>query len=152
MLVDDLVTQGAAEPYRMFTSRAEHRLLLREDNADERLTPSGRALGLVSDERWAFFERKRAAIAQETARFETRRIRVADADTTWCARVLGGEALSRDLTAMELLRRPGVGYDDVLALIGPAAVDGGAGDKVADDDRLAPQLHTALEVLSLIHI
>jgi tRNA uridine 5-carboxymethylaminomethyl modification enzyme len=143
VLVDDLVTQGAAEPYRMFTSRAEHRLLLREDNADERLTPTGRALGLVDDERWRFYERKRAAIAHETARFQAGRIRAADADAAWCARVLGGEALSRDLTAMELLRRPGVGYDDVLALLGPAAID--AADTAADD-RLAPQLRAALEV------
>ncbi len=147
VLVDDLVTQGAAEPYRMFTSRAEHRLLLREDNADERLTPTGRALGLVSDERWRFFERKRTAVADETARFETRRIRATDADAAWCARVLGGETLSRDLTAMELLRRPGVGYDDVQELLGPEASEATytAAD-FADDDRLAPQLRTALEV------
>jgi tRNA uridine 5-carboxymethylaminomethyl modification enzyme len=141
VLVDDLVTQGAAEPYRMFTSRAEHRLLLREDNADERLTPAGRALGLVNDERWRFFSAKRTAIAQETARFESRRIRAGDADAAWCARVLGGETLNRDLTAMELLRRPGVGYDDVRLLLGPAAADFDA-----HDDRLAPQLRTALEV------
>jgi tRNA uridine 5-carboxymethylaminomethyl modification enzyme len=150
VLVDDLVTQGAAEPYRMFTSRAEHRLLLREDNADERLTPTGRTLGLVGEERWRFFERKRAAIAHETARFESRRIRAADADPAWCARVLGGESLSRDLTAMELLRRPGVGYDDVRELLGPAARGDIHGDDAASpettDDRLAPQLRAALEV------
>ncbi|HVO07524.1 MAG TPA: tRNA uridine-5-carboxymethylaminomethyl(34) synthesis enzyme MnmG [Burkholderiaceae bacterium] len=141
VLVDDLVTQGASEPYRMFTSRAEHRLLLREDNADERLTPAGRAMGLVDDERWDFFERKHSAIARETARFESRRIRATDAGPAWCARVLGGESLSRDLSAMELLRRPGVGYDDVLELLGPPAADNGG-----EDDRLGAQLRTALEV------
>jgi len=152
VLVDDLVTQGATEPYRMFTSRAEHRLLLREDNADERLTPTGRGMGLVDDERWSFFERKRAAIARETARFEARRIRAGEAGADWCARVLGGEALSRDLTAMELLRRPGVGYDDVLELMRAdfaADAESGAGlDAGADatDERLGQQLRTALEV------
>ncbi|MGH8252439.1 MAG: tRNA uridine-5-carboxymethylaminomethyl(34) synthesis enzyme MnmG [Steroidobacteraceae bacterium] len=149
VLVDDLVTQGAAEPYRMFTSRAEHRLLLREDNADERLTPVGRGMGLIDDERWRFFERKRAAVEAEAARFEGLRIRAADADPAWCARVLGGEALSRDLTALELLRRPGVGYNDVLALVQlgetAAAAAADAAVNTAPDDRLEPQLRTALE-------
>ena len=140
VLVDDLVTQGAAEPYRMFTSRAEHRLLLREDNADARLTSVGRQLGLVDDERWHFHERKHRAIGCETARFEERRIRAGEAGAEWCARVLAGETLSRDLTAMELLRRPGVGYDDVLELIGPP--EAGA----VSDARLASQRRTALDV------
>ena len=154
VLVDDLVTQGASEPYRMFTSRAEHRLLLREDNADERLTPAGREMGLVNDERWQFNEAKQAAIAREAARFESSRIRAADADAAWCERVLGsGERLSRDATAMELLRRPGVGYEDVLALILRNEIDAApepAGSAVcataAVDDRLGPQLRMALEV------
>ena len=124
VLVDDLVTQGTTEPYRMFTSRAEHRLLLREDNADTRLTPIGRQLGLVGDERWAFHERKHAAIDGELQRLEGRRISASTPGDDWCQRVLGGAALARDLTAMELLRRPGVRHADLLELIGPPRVAG----------------------------
>jgi tRNA uridine 5-carboxymethylaminomethyl modification enzyme len=142
VLVDDLVTRGTIEPYRMFTSRAEHRLLLREDNADERLTPLGRELGLVDDERWRFFEGKQRSIASEVARLGARRVRAGDAPAGWCERVLGTGALTRDVPALELLRRPGVRYDDVLELLGMPG-DAGAG---AGDERLAAQLRTAIEV------
>jgi len=139
VLVDDLVTQGAAEPYRMFTSRAEHRLLLREDNADARLTPIGREMGLVDDARWAFFERKQRAIGGELSRLSEWRIAPGEPGEAWCARVLGG-ALSRDVSALELLRRPGVRYDDLLELTGAAEVLEPA------DERIDAQLRTALEV------
>ena len=128
----------------MFTSRAEHRLLLREDNADTRLTPIGREMGLVDDERWSFHERKHAAVEHEHTRLEARRIRVADASAAWCDRVLGGTVLTRDVTAMELLRRPGVSYDDVLELVGAPEMPASGGDLA--DDRLTAQLRTALEV------
>src|SRR6185312_6625957 len=96
VLIDDLVTRGTREPYRMFTSRAEHRLLLREDNADLRLTPAGRELGLIDDERWAFFEAKRAGSAAEISRFENTRIRAVDIPSDWQSRVLG-DSSTRDV-------------------------------------------------------
>ena len=138
VLIDDLVTRGTREPYRMFTSRAEHRLLLREDNADFRLTPIGRELGLVDDQRWSFFEAKRAGTTAELARFHDTRIKSADIPAEWQARVLG-ESSSRDaLSAFDLLRRPEVSYEHVIELIGPMPP--------ADDDRLPPQVRTQLEV------
>ncbi len=110
VLVDDLVSKGVTEPYRMFTSRAEYRLQLREDNADARLTPVGRALGLVDDSRWEVFERKREAVRAETERL--RRTRVGGRG----ALSLLGQSLERDYSLLELLRRPGAAYDDVTAL------------------------------------
>jgi tRNA uridine 5-carboxymethylaminomethyl modification enzyme len=140
VLVDDLVTRGTAEPYRMFTSRAEHRLVLREDNADERLTPWGHRHGLVDEARWCFFERKYAAIDAELQRLRGHRVRAGEIPSEWAARVLGGEPPERDLSALDLLRRPEVGYAQVLELIGD---DAGGTD--APDDRLAPQLERAIE-------
>ncbi len=115
VLVDDLVVQGVTEPYRMFTSRAEFRLQLREDNADLRLTETGRRLGLVDDARWDAFARKREAISRETQWLRTTWIGpriVPDADAV---RVLG-KPLEHEYSLDELLRRPGTSFDDVSAL------------------------------------
>jgi tRNA uridine 5-carboxymethylaminomethyl modification enzyme len=138
VLIDDLVTRGTREPYRMFTSRAEHRLLLREDNADFRLTPLGRELGLVDDERWAFFEAKRAGTATELERFNSARVKATDIPAEWQARVLGISTMRDAICAFDLLRRPEVSYEHVVELIGPMTHQG--------DERLAPQIRAQLEV------
>jgi tRNA uridine 5-carboxymethylaminomethyl modification enzyme len=109
VLVDDLVTRGTLEPYRMFTSRAEYRLLLREDNADLRLTETGRTFGLVDDERWRTFEYKREAIECETQRLREQLVRPADLDDAQNARIDG--PLRREQKALELLKRPNVDYE-----------------------------------------
>jgi len=138
VLIDDLVTSGTREPYRMFTSRAEHRLLLREDNADLRLTPAARAMGLVDDERWAFFEAKRAGSELELARFRDTRIKAAEIPAEWSTRVLGESSTRDALSAFDLLRRPEVSYEHVTELIGAMSKP--------EDDRLAAQICVQLEV------
>ncbi len=145
MLVDDLVTRGTSEPYRMFTSRAEHRLLLRTDNADQRLTPIGRELGLVDDDRWRFFESKRLCVDAELSRLEAIRFKPTHIAPEWAGRVLGGPAPAREVGAFELLRRPEVGYAALLELTGPPiATDPVTG--AALDERLPPQIERAIEV------
>lgn len=123
VLVDDLVTQGVSEPYRMFTSRAEYRLSLREDNADLRLTEAGRRLGIVDDARWAAFERKREAIALESERLRDTWVNPRLVSESEARRVLG-VPLEREYSLAELLRRPGVKYGDLLSWPGTgSAVD-----------------------------
>jgi tRNA uridine 5-carboxymethylaminomethyl modification enzyme len=124
VLIDDLVTRGASEPYRMFTSRAEYRLLLREDNADLRLSERGRALGLVDDHRSTACERKRKAIEAEQQRLCATIVRPRAADAGTLERVLG-VPLTREYSAMELLRRPEVSYRELMTLprVGPGVAD-----------------------------
>jgi len=113
VLVDDLITKGVTEPYRMFTSRAEFRLQLREDNADMRLTEQGRAMGLVPDARWTAFCRKRDAVARETERLKSTWVNPRILDAAESERVLG-KAIEREYKLFDLLRRPGVSYADLM--------------------------------------
>ncbi|BAO87765.1 tRNA uridine-5-carboxymethylaminomethyl(34) synthesis enzyme MnmG [Caballeronia cordobensis] len=142
VLVDDLVTRGVSEPYRMFTSRAEYRLSLREDNADMRLTEIGRELGVVDDVRWDAFSRKRDAVSRETQRLRS----------TWVnpktlpaeeATALLGKPIDHEYSLADLLRRPGISYDGVCALregaCGPEAA-------LADDPVLLEQIKEQIEI------
>ena len=142
VLVDDLVTRGVAEPYRMFTSRAEYRLSLREDNADMRLTEIGRELGLVDDARWDAFSRKRDAVSRETERLKS----------TWVtpktlpaeeATALLGKAIDHEYSLAELLRRPGISYDGVCGLKGGEC---GPAEPLADDPVMLEQIKEQVEI------
>lgn len=117
VLVDDLITKGVTEPYRMFTSRAEYRLMLREDNADMRLTEKGRELGLVEDARWNAFNRKRDAVSRETERLRSIWVNPHHLPADEAERVLG-KAIEREYCLADLLRRPNVDYAGLMSLEG----------------------------------
>ncbi|HXU94414.1 MAG TPA: tRNA uridine-5-carboxymethylaminomethyl(34) synthesis enzyme MnmG [Gallionella sp.] len=129
VMVDDLITRGVSEPYRMFTSRAEYRLQLREDNADLRLTEIGRRLGIVDDVRWEAFEEKRESIAREQERLRSTWVNPRNLPAEDAVRVLG-KPIEREYPLYELLRRPDVSYAALLSL--PGAGEGVADEKVAE--------------------
>lgn len=150
VLVDDLVTRGVAEPYRMFTSRAEYRLSLREDNADERLTETGRELGLVDDTRWDAFNQKRDAVARELERLKTTWVNPRILGDDESARVFG-KPIEREYTLLDLLKRPEVSYDQLLTLrAADGAALGGPPADGADDPQAAGQVEIRVKYAGYI--
>jgi tRNA uridine 5-carboxymethylaminomethyl modification enzyme len=151
VLVDDLITRGAPEPYRMFTSRAEYRLSLREDNADLRLTALGRELGLVDDTRWTFFQRKRDAVNQEFTRLSSLVVHPGQVDARLLSKLQ--QPLLRETHAIELLRRPELSYADLQSLapsadIAPEDESAAGGQAISwrSDERLSEQVSLQVEV------
>ena len=141
VLVDDLITRGVQEPYRMFTSRAEYRLSLREDNADMRLTPIGRELGLVDDYRWEVFCRKQEAVSRETSRLQNIWVGPKHETAPLVSELLGQD-LSHECNLTELLRRPGITYEAITSL-----GDGLWSPGILDDDiGLAAQISDQVEI------
>ena len=149
VLVDDLVTRGVSEPYRMFTSRAEYRLQLREDNADLRLTDMGRSLSVVDDARWDVFCRKRDAVAREIERLKSCWVNPNLVGETEAERVLG-QPLERDCTLAELLRRPRVTYSSLMSLAaaGEAVQDAAVAEQVEVATKYAGYIERQQEQVS----
>jgi tRNA uridine 5-carboxymethylaminomethyl modification enzyme len=147
VLVDDLITRGVSEPYRMFTSRAEYRLSLREDNADMRLTEAGRRLGCIDDRRWDHFNRKRDAVARELERLKSTWVNPRIIDPAEAARVLG-KGIEREYTLTDLLRRPSITYG---ALVSLRDVEGRPlGEPASDDPVVAEQVEIAVKYAGYI--
>ncbi|MBX9636633.1 MAG: tRNA uridine-5-carboxymethylaminomethyl(34) synthesis enzyme MnmG, partial [Nitrosomonas sp.] len=138
VLVDDLVTSGVTEPYRMFTSRAEYRLQLREDNADLRLTETGRKLGLIDDQRWEAFSNKQEAIEKEQQRLDSIRVLPGTLPEQDALRVLG-KGIEREYTLTELLKRPDVTYETLMTL--PGAGEPVASAQVAEQVEIQAKYH-----------
>ncbi len=142
VLVDDLITRGVTEPYRMFTSRAEFRLSLREDNADMRLTEVGRALGVVEDARWDAFNRKRDAVSRETERLKSTWVNPATLPLEDAEPVLG-KGIEREYALADLLRRPNVTYETLMGMQGGKyALE----SPLAEDPLLAEQVREQVEI------
>ena len=139
VLVDDLITRGVSEPYRMFTSRAEYRLSLREDNADARLTEMGRKLGLVDEARWESFSRKQEAVARETERLKSTWVRPETLPPAEAEAVLG-KAIDHEYSLFELLRRPGVSYGDLMKLPGGVPGEEAEGTFAETNEQVIEQL------------
>jgi len=147
VLVDDLITRGVSEPYRMFTSRAEYRLSLREDNADMRLTDTGRRLGCVDDRRWDHFSHKRDAVAREIERLKSTWVNPRIVDPAEAVRVLG-KGIEREYTLTDLLRRPSVTYG---ALVSLRDVEGRPiGVPASEDPVVAEQVEIAVKYAGYI--
>jgi tRNA uridine 5-carboxymethylaminomethyl modification enzyme len=131
VMIDDLITQGTQEPYRMFTSRAEYRLSLREDNADQRLTPMARELGLISDARWQYFENKMLAVDNETQRLKSIWAQPGNEKGAAVEKLLG-QAIEREYSLLDLLKRPNVTYQSLknMDLFGPWVSDESVAEQV----------------------
>jgi tRNA uridine 5-carboxymethylaminomethyl modification enzyme len=148
VLVDDLITKGVSEPYRMFTSRAEYRLQLREDNADMRLTEIGRRLGLVDDARWAAFERKREAVSRETEKLKSTWVHAGLLPADDAERLVG-KALEHEHRLIDLLRRPGVGYDKVAEVARIARPEAGVSRETLTAALGEPLASTVIEQVEI---
>lgn len=144
VLADDLITMGTSEPYRMFTSRAEYRLLLREDNADLRLTEKGRELGLVDDHRWSRFEAKREAIEQEHQRFKSTWVQAGSPEAEQLAPKLK-TPLTREYSLLDLLKRPELCYLDLAAIKGAPCEDEQVAEQVEIRAKYAGYIDRQLE-------